>query len=143
MGSRLVRTLKEQKTGNWLYFLSFWRNMIPAISIMQTIQVCIIVPRQTIRCVINTNTLAVARGQWSALQSFVRNMSGRDKLKPLLIGKSKRPRCFKAIAMDTLPIVMPGWRAQYSNNGLGIGISFFCEIVENYYCYWTTVLHTR
>ena len=33
------------------------------------------------------------------------NMSGSDKLKPLVIGKSKIPRCFKGIDMDTLPVL--------------------------------------
>ena len=32
------------------------------------------------------------------------NMSGKDKLKLLMISKSKKPRCFKNINMDTLPI---------------------------------------
>ena len=32
------------------------------------------------------------------------NMLGNDKLKLLMIGKSKKPRCFKNIKMDTLPI---------------------------------------
>ena len=32
-------------------------------------------------------------------------MSGGDKLKPLVIGKSKIPRCFKGIDMDILPVL--------------------------------------
>ena len=32
------------------------------------------------------------------------NMTGKDKLKLLMISKSKKPRCFKNINMDTLPI---------------------------------------
>ncbi|KAI6651320.1 Tigger transposable element-derived protein 6-like [Oopsacas minuta] len=32
------------------------------------------------------------------------NMSSNDKVKLLVIGKSKKPRCFKDIDMDTLPI---------------------------------------
>ncbi|KAI6651119.1 Tigger transposable element-derived protein 6-like [Oopsacas minuta] len=31
-------------------------------------------------------------------------MSGNDKVKLLVIGKSKKPRCFKGIDMDTLPV---------------------------------------
>ncbi|KAI6655408.1 Tigger transposable element-derived protein 4 [Oopsacas minuta] len=33
------------------------------------------------------------------------NMSWSDKLKPLVIGKSKMPRCFKGINLDTLPVM--------------------------------------
>ena len=32
------------------------------------------------------------------------NMSGNDKVKLLVIGKSKKPRCFKGINVDTLPV---------------------------------------
>ena len=32
------------------------------------------------------------------------NMTGTDKLKPLVIGKSMRPRCYTAIRMDSLPV---------------------------------------
>ena len=32
------------------------------------------------------------------------NMSGNDKVKLLVIGKSKKPRCFKGIDVDTLPV---------------------------------------
>ena len=31
-------------------------------------------------------------------------MSGNDKVKLLVIGKSKKPRCFKGINVDTLPV---------------------------------------
>ena len=31
------------------------------------------------------------------------NMTGKDKVKLLVIGKSKKPRCFKGIDVDTLP----------------------------------------
>lgn len=32
------------------------------------------------------------------------NLTGNDKLKPLVIGKSKKPRCFNGINMSTLPV---------------------------------------
>ena len=32
------------------------------------------------------------------------NMTGKDKVKLLVIGKSKKPRCFKGVCMDTLPV---------------------------------------
>ena len=32
------------------------------------------------------------------------NMTVTDKLKPLVIGKSMRPRCYTGIRMDTLPV---------------------------------------
>ena len=35
---------------------------------------------------------------------FCTNMTGNDKLKLLFIGKSKKPRCFRSINLDTLPV---------------------------------------
>ena len=33
------------------------------------------------------------------------NMTGTDKLKPLVIGKAAKPRCFKGINIDSLPVL--------------------------------------
>ena len=33
------------------------------------------------------------------------NMTGRDKAKLLVIGKSKKPRCFKHVDVNTLPVI--------------------------------------
>jgi hypothetical protein len=35
---------------------------------------------------------------------FCTNMDGSEKLKPILIGKSKNPRCFKGINTANLPV---------------------------------------
>ena len=36
------------------------------------------------------------------------NLDGTDKLRPIVIGKSAKPRCFRKIKSESLPVV---WRA--------------------------------
>ena len=38
------------------------------------------------------------------------NATGTHKLKPVLIGKSAKPRCFKHVNMDALPVIYKSQR---------------------------------
>ena len=61
------------------------------------------------------------------------NMLGNDKLKLLMIGKSKKPRCFKNINMDTLPVTY------WSNQNAWMTGVMFREWVTN----WDSVLKRK
>ena len=44
------------------------------------------------------------------------NATGTHKLKPVLIGKSARPRCFKHVNMDALPVIYKSQRNAWMNS---------------------------
>ena len=44
------------------------------------------------------------------------NASGTHKLKPVLIGKSAKPRCLKHVNMDTLPVIYKSQRNAWMNS---------------------------
>ena len=44
------------------------------------------------------------------------NASGTHKLKPVLIGKSAKPRCFKSVNMDALPVIYKSQRNTWINS---------------------------
>ncbi|KFM68323.1 Tigger transposable element-derived protein 4, partial [Stegodyphus mimosarum] len=46
------------------------------------------------------------------------NMSGMDKRKPLVIGKTTKPCCFKGLRMDSLPVVYCASRNVWMNSEL-------------------------
>ena len=43
------------------------------------------------------------------------NASGTHKLKPVLTGKSAKPRCFKHVNMDALPVIYKSQRNAWMN----------------------------
>ena len=43
------------------------------------------------------------------------NVTGTHKLKPVLIGKSAKPRCFKHANMDVLPVIYKSQRNTWMN----------------------------
>ena len=43
------------------------------------------------------------------------NATGTHKLKPVLIGKSTKPRCFKNVNMDALPVIYKSQRNAWMN----------------------------
>ena len=44
------------------------------------------------------------------------NATGTHKLKPVLIGKSAKPRCFKHVNMDALPVIYKSQRNAWMNS---------------------------
>ena len=44
------------------------------------------------------------------------NATGTHKLKPVLIGKSVKPRCFKNVNMDALPVIYKSQRNAWMNS---------------------------
>lgn len=51
---------------------------------------------------------------------FCTNMDGSEKLKPLVIGKSENPRCFKSINKADLPVTYRGNKSAWMTNTIFI-----------------------
>ena len=73
------------------------------------------------------------------------NMTGSDKLKLVVIGKSRKPRCFQGINIDTLPVTY------HSNSKAWMTSVLFEEWIrqwdaalarhgQQFYLWWTTAL---
>ena len=61
------------------------------------------------------------------------NLDGTEKIKPLVIGKSKKPRCFKNVDLDSK------WMSYWSNNSAWMNTSIFIPWLK----YFNLLMHGR
>ncbi|KAJ8884831.1 hypothetical protein PR048_011027 [Dryococelus australis] len=59
---------------------------------------------------------------------FANNKSGRHKLKPLCVGKSRSPRCFKHVNMKLLPVTY----THTKNAWMNVILQKFCSVSEKH-----------
>jgi hypothetical protein len=67
-------------------------------------QACFIVTPDGSLCYKHVKLLASKKAMNRITVLCCSNMSGTDKKKLLVIGKSAKPRCFKGLKMDSLPV---------------------------------------
>jgi hypothetical protein len=93
----------RRNRGNPRKYPNYFRNCVQMISTVLMKQACFIVPDGSL-CYKHVQLLGSKKAIARITVLCCSNMSRTDKKKLFVVGKSAKPRCFKRLKMDSLPV---------------------------------------